>query len=145
MLVFTEYRSTQEHIQKALIERFNATKVDLINGSMKQSDRRDAIEHFEQDGQFLISTEAGGEGINLQSHCHIMVNFDLPWNPMRIVQRIGRLYRYGQDKPVVVFNMFSPSTADEQIIDSDVPRINQVVSDLSIIGDEFNDRLSMTS
>mgnify|MGYP000055908985 CR=1 FL=1 len=142
VLIFTEYRSTQEHIQKALIERFDDTKVDLINGSMKQSDRRDAIEHFEQDGQFLISTEAGGEGINLQSHCHIMVNFDLPWNPMRIVQRIGRLYRYGQDKPVVVFNMFSPSTADEQIIDLMYQRINQVVSDLSIIGDEFNDRLS---
>lgn len=142
LLIFTEYRSTQEHIRKALSTKYGSDKVDLINGSMKQTDRNAAIEHFEGDGQFLISTEAGGEGINLQSHCHIMVNYDLPWNPMRIVQRIGRLYRYGQQQRVVVFNMFSPSTADEQIIELMYQRIDDVVADLSIIGSEFNERLS---
>lgn len=142
LLIFTEYRSTQQHIQKVLMDKFGAESVDLINGSMKQSERKNAIAHFETDGQFLISTEAGGEGINLQDQCHIMVNYDLPWNPMRLVQRIGRLYRYGQKLPVVVFNMFSPSTADEQIIDLMYQRINQVVEDLAVVGDEFNERMS---
>tara|TARA_B110000211_G_scaffold212004_1_gene251321 strand:+ start:5317 stop:8136 length:2820 start_codon:yes stop_codon:yes gene_type:complete len=142
LLIFTEYRSTQQHIQKVLVDKFGAEKVNLINGSMKQKERKNAIANFEENGQFLISTEAGGEGINLQDQCHIMVNYDLPWNPMRLVQRIGRLYRYGQKLPVVVFNMFSPSTADEQIIDLMYQRINQVVEDLAVVGDEFNERMS---
>jgi len=61
-------------------------------------ERQKAINNFEDQAQFLISTEAGGEGINLQRQCHLMVNYDLPWNPMRLVQRIGRLYRYGKKK-----------------------------------------------
>src|SRR5690606_36284907 len=139
VLIFTEYRSTQDYIQQALAQRFGADKVELINGTMKTSDRREAIERFEANGQFLISTEAGGEGINLQRQCHIMVNYDLPWNPMRLVQRIGRLYRYGQKKVVLVFNMHSPSTADEKIINLMYERINQVVKDLATVGDEYNE------
>ncbi|MEC6882507.1 helicase-related protein [Photobacterium piscicola] len=143
ILIFTEYRSTQNYLLEALSERFGSNKVELINGSMKHQNRRGAIGRFEEDnGQFLISTEAGGEGINLQKNCHIMVNYDLPWNPMRLVQRIGRLYRYGQKKRVVVFNMHSPGTADEQIIELMYERISEVVSDLATIGDEFHERLS---
>lgn len=89
----------------------------------------------------VISTEAGGEGINLQRKCHIMVNYDLPWNPMRLVQRIGRLYRYGQEKPVVVFNVHSPDTVDEQIMELMYARIDQVVDDLADVSDEFNEQL----
>lgn len=142
ILIFTEYRSTQDYLFEILSEKFGSSKVELINGSMKHQNRRDAIYRFEEKGQFLISTEAGGEGINLQKNCHIMVNYDLPWNPMRLVQRIGRLYRYGQKKRVVVFNMHSPGTADEQIIALMYERIGEVVSDLSIVGDEFHERLS---
>jgi ERCC4-related helicase len=142
VLIFSEYRSTQEHLRQALANQFGNDKVELINGSMSTSERKQAIERFESTGQFLLSTEAGGEGINLQKTCHIMVNYDLPWNPMRLVQRIGRLYRYGQKKMVVVFNMHSPTTADEQIIQLMYERIDQVVRDLSTIGDEFNERLS---
>ena len=141
VLVFTEYRTTQDYIQRFLADKFGANKVALINGSMKHAERRKAINKFEDDGQFLISTEAGGEGINLQRRCHVMVNYDLPWNPMRLVQRIGRLYRYGQEIPVVAFNVSSPGTADEQIIQLMYDRIDQVVSDLSAIGNEFSDRL----
>ncbi|MCF6209532.1 MAG: hypothetical protein L3K24_02400 [Gammaproteobacteria bacterium] len=86
-------------------------------------------------------TEAGGEGINLQRKCHIMVNYDLPWNPMRLVQRIGRLYRYGQQKRVVVFNVHSPDTADEQIIDLMYTRIDQVVNDMAGVSSEFNEQM----
>lgn len=142
LLIFTEYRSTQEYLHKALSERFGSAKVDIINGSMSHQERRNSIYNFEESGQFLISTEAGGEGINLQRNCHLMVNYDLPWNPMRLVQRIGRLYRYGQKKRVVVFNIYSPETADEQIIELMYQRIDQVVKDLSSIGNEYNDRLS---
>lgn len=142
VLIFTEYRSTQNYLLEALNKRFGCNKVELINGSMKHPDRREAIKRFEESGQFLISTEAGGEGINLQKNCHIMVNYDLPWNPMRLVQRIGRLYRYGQKKRVIVFNIHSPGTADEQIIELMYERISEVVNDLSTVGDEFHERLS---
>ena len=98
---------------------------------MDLNERRQAIARFEGDTQFLLSTEAGGEGINLQQRCHVMVNYDLPWNPMRLVQRIGRLYRYGQKKRVVVFNIHSPDTLDEQIIDILYSRLEQVVTDMA--------------
>lgn len=141
ILIFTEYRSTQDYIKKALEDCYGAASVDLINGSMKHQDRRAAIKNFEAQGQFLISTEAGGEGINLQRNCHIMVNYDLPWNPMRLVQRIGRLYRYGQKKRVVVFNLYSPESMDDQIMDLMYERIGQVVGDLATVSGEFNERL----
>lgn len=141
ILVFTEYRSTQEYLKNALEEHFGIGCVEIINGSMGHHERRSAIRMFEEGGQFLISTEAGGEGINLQRSCHIMINYDLPWNPMRLVQRIGRLYRYGQRKRVVVFNLYSPESMDDQIIELMYERINQVVADLATVSGEFNERL----
>lgn len=137
VLIFTEYRTTQEYLANALRKRFGEDSVGLIHGSMDHSERRSAILIFEDSGRFLISTEAGGEGINLQRNCHIMVNYDLPWNPMRLVQRIGRLYRYGQQQNVVVFNIHAPQTVDEQIIELMYERIGQVVSDMAQVGDEF--------
>lgn len=142
VLIFTEYRSTQEYLKTTLERRYGDDSVNLINGSMKHQDRKEAIRNFEDTGQFLISTEAGGEGINLQDKCHIMINYDLPWNPMRLVQRIGRLYRYGQKKRVVVFNLYSPDSMDEQIMDLMHERIEQVVGDLSSLSGEYNERLS---
>lgn len=141
VLIFTEYRSTQEYLKNALEQSLGMGCVDLINGSMKHNDRRSAIERFEGEGQFLISTEAGGEGINLQEKCHIMINYDLPWNPMRLVQRIGRLYRYGQKHRVVVFNLYSPESMDDQIMELMQERIEQVVGDLSTLSGEYNERL----
>lgn len=141
VLIFTEYRSTQDYLKQALEQQFGVGSVDLINGSMKHQDRKFAIRNFESGGQFLISTEAGGEGINLQDKCHIMVNYDLPWNPMRLVQRIGRLYRYGQKHRVIVFNLYSPESMDDQIMELMHERIEQVVGDLSSVSGEFNERL----
>ncbi len=141
VLVFTEYRTTQNYLKETLVARFGSGSVELINGSMPHQLRRDAIAKFEENAQFLISTEAGGEGINLQRKCYIMVNYDLPWNPMRLVQRIGRLYRYGQEKRVVVFNVHSPDTADEQIMEMMYSRIDRVVDDLAGVSSEFNNQL----
>lgn len=142
VLIFTEYCSTQMYLKEALEKKFGCDTVNLINGSMSYQLRQDAINQFEGNGQFLISTEAGGEGINLQSHCNIMINYDLPWNPMRLVQRIGRLYRYGQQKRVVVFNLFSPASMDDEIIDLMHVRIEQVVKDLWNVSDEYDERMS---
>lgn len=142
VLIFTEYRATQEYIKTKLEERYCLGKVEIINGSMKHDDRINAIKNFEESGQFLISTEAGGEGINLQKTCNIMVNYDLPWNPMRLVQRIGRLYRYGQQKNVLIFNLHQPDSVDVNIIFKIYERIEQIVNDLSNVqAHEFNDGL----
>jgi hypothetical protein len=109
---------------------------------MSLDERMAAIEAFESAGQFLVSTEAGGEGLNLHRQCHIMINYDLPWNPMRLVQRIGRLYRYGQRKRVVVLNINSKGTLDEDIIAMMYDRLSQVVTDMAHVqGDEFNENL----
>lgn len=137
MLIFSEYRATQDYLAEALAARFGEAKVNLLNGGMSPPERAEQIRAFESDGQFLISTEAGGEGINLQRHCHVMANFDLPWNPMRLVQRIGRLYRYGQQQKVVVFNVMSAQTLDADIVNQMYTKLNQVVADLSAVSAEF--------
>lgn len=144
ILVFTEYRSTQQWVQAALDARFGVGSCVLIHGGMDMQGRRDAIANFEEEGgaQFLVSTEAGGEGINLQHRCHIMVNYDLPWNPMRLVQRVGRLYRYGQKKRVVVFNMHQSDSADEQVLNILYDRLESVAQDMaSVQQHEFNDAM----
>ncbi|MEC9483078.1 MAG: helicase-related protein [Halomonas sp.] len=142
MLVFTEYRTTQSYLAHALAQRFGSAAVHLINGSMSLDERMAAIAAFESTGQYLISTEAGGEGLNLHRQCHIMINYDLPWNPMRLVQRIGRLYRYGQQKRVVILNINSKGTLDEDIISMMYERLSQVVTDMAHVqGDEFNENL----
>jgi len=141
VLIFSEYRSTQSHLAAALERKYGEGCVVLINGSMKHQDRKIAIERFEDDALFLLSTEAGGEGINLQKKCHVMINFDLPWNPMRLVQRIGRLYRYGQQHKVAVFNIHAPNTMDEEIMGLMYERISAVVKDMASIGEEYRDGL----
>lgn len=144
LLIFSEYRSTQASLHDALEARFGKGCCALIHGGMKVDERKAAIAQFEEIAsvRFLVSTEAGGEGINLHEHCHIMVNFDLPWNPMRLVQRIGRLYRYGQQKRVVVFNMHQTDTADEQVLNSLYSRLDRVAEDMATVqAEEYNERM----
>lgn len=141
LLIFTEYRATQLYLKQALETHFRDTRIVLINGSMSLDEKLDSIAAFSGDAQFLISTEAGGEGINLHRACHLMVNYDLPWNPSRLVQRVGRLYRYGQNKPVVVFNLHAKDSFDNAAIDLMLGRVSQIVRDMAPVGDEFNNRL----
>jgi len=142
ILIFTEYRGTQDFLTEALQKRFGTESVSLLHGSLSHIEREEAIGNFEDSSQFLISTEAGGEGINLQRECHIMVNYDLPWNPMRLVQRVGRLYRYGQKNKVVVFNISVPQSMDGNILNILYQRIDQVVEDMAILGGEFRPGLA---
>src|SRR5262249_53079721 len=111
------------------------------NGSMNLDEKLENIEAFNKEAQFLISTEAGGEGINLHESCYVMTNYDLPWNPARLVQRIGRLYRYGQTETVVVFNLHARDSFDNYAIDLMLQRVMQIVRDMAPVGTEYNERL----
>ena len=141
VLVFTEYRGTQDYIVEQLSARYGADKVDVINGSMDVDERRAAIARFEETGQFLISTEAGGEGLNLHRHCHMLVNYDLPWNPMRLAQRIGRLYRYGQQHHVVAINLQGVASADDQVVSNMYARLEQVAADMAGVDQTSSENL----
>lgn len=123
VLIFTEYRRTQEFLKERLEQWYGLNTVVLINGDMEleaktaegESKRR-SQQLFRDDPRvrFLVSTEAGGEGINLQ-FCHIVANYDLPWNPMRYEQRVGRVYRYGQDKVVQIYNLRAKDTVEDTV------------------------------
>lgn len=142
LLVFTEYRATQDYLVNALRTRFaDAGETVVINGSMNLQEKMDAISDFNNEAAFLVSTEAGGEGINLHRACHVMLNYDLPWNPARLVQRIGRLYRYGQQYPVIVFNLHARDSFDNSAIDLMMQRVMQIAQDMAPVADDFNDRL----
>jgi superfamily II DNA/RNA helicase len=141
LLIFTEYRSTQDHLVASLRSRYGEESISMIRGGQTFEERRAAMEHFEGEGQFLVSTEAGSEGLNLHRNCNIMVNFDLPWNPMRLVQRVGRLYRYGQDKRVVVFNMHVPDTLDNEVLKKMYDRLETVAAEMAGVSDEYREGL----
>ncbi|MDE2778436.1 MAG: DEAD/DEAH box helicase [Chloroflexota bacterium] len=141
VLIFTEYRATQDYLVHALQERYSGTSVAQINGGMSLNEKRNSINSFNEHAQFLVSTEAGGEGINLHQNCHIMVNYDLPWNPGRLVQRSGRLYRYGQSQRVIVFNLMAVDGFDNLTISRMLERVNQIAEDMHPVSSEFRDGL----
>lgn len=134
VLFFTQYRATQDYLCERLAELFSDAKVEVIHGDTPPEERREARRRFERESRFLVSTEAGGEGINLQRACHIMVNYDLPWNPMRLQQRIGRLDRYGQSRRVQVFNLRVPESWDARILQRITERVAVVQRTMSLAG-----------
>ena len=141
LLVFTEYRATQEYLVDALRKRYPRADVAQINGGMSLEEKRDNIARFNDNAAFMVSTEAGGEGINLHERCHILVNYDLPWNPRRLVQRAGRLYRYGQRERVIVFNLMADDGFDSQSLGMMLDRVHSIAKDMSSVGSEFREGL----
>ena len=141
LLIFTEYRATQAYLVNALEKRYPKAGVSQIHGSMSLDEKRASIDRFNDSARFMVSTEAGGEGINLHQNCHIMVNYDLPWNPSRLVQRSGRLYRYGQSERVVVFNLTSNDGFDNQVLAMMLERIDTIARTMSEVGDDFHEGL----
>ena len=113
ILIFTESRDTLDY----LVSNIDAWgyAVNTIHGSMSAGERRRAESVFRDETQIMVATEAAGEGINLQ-FCHLMVNYDLPWNPNRLEQRMGRIHRYGQLHPVSVFNLVAADTREGEIM-----------------------------
>lgn len=114
VVIFTQFIETQNYLAFTLHR--NGYKVAIFNGTLKPDDKETQIKHFRADAQILISTEAGGEGRNLQ-FCHRLVNYDLPWNPMKIEQRIGRLDRIGQKFPVKIYNLAYEGTVEDRVLD----------------------------
>ncbi len=115
-VVFTEFRRTQDYLAKLLQSR--GYSVTCLSGDVSGTEKRAAlVEEFRNTTQILLMTEAGAEGLNLQ-FCNLVVNFDLPWNPQRVEQRIGRCHRYGQQRDVLVLNFLNrANAADARLYD----------------------------
>lgn len=131
VLVFTEYTDTLEYLRDRVLDDYD---VAHIHGRMSQRARRDELERFRDEANVMVATDAAREGINLQ-FAHIMVNYDLPWNPIRIDQRMGRLHRYGQDRDVHIYNLFVDDTRESRILEQLVAKIDRIESDLGIRSD----------
>ena len=116
VIVFTQFRETQRHLEELFTGR--GWEVNVFHGAMNAGAKDRAIEQFKKSSgsQVLICTEAGGEGRNLQ-FCHFLVNYDLPWNPMKVEQRIGRIDRIGQTQPISIFNLWVKDTVEERVLD----------------------------
>ena len=116
VIVFTQFRETQRHLEELFTGR--GWEVNVFHGAMNAGAKDRAIEQFKKNSgsQVLICTEAGGEGRNLQ-FCHFLVNYDLPWNPMKVEQRIGRIDRIGQTQPISIFNLWVKDTVEERVLD----------------------------
>ena len=112
VLVFTEFVPTQAMLQNFLTDR--GFTVAYLNGSMDMDERKRAQEEFADEARILVSTDAGGEGLNLQ-FCHAVINYDIPWNPMRIEQRIGRVDRIGQTHAVRAVNLLFEDTVEYRV------------------------------
>jgi SNF2 family DNA or RNA helicase len=113
VIIFTEYRATQFYLQWFL-KQHGITSVPF-RGGFKRGKKDWMRELFKNNAQVLIATEAGGEGINLQFCSHI-INYDLPWNPMKLEQRIGRIHRLGQEKDVKIYNFAIKGTVEEHVM-----------------------------
>ena len=111
-IVFTEYRDTLLHLQASL-----GLSAVTLHGGMNRDDRLGAIRHFTHGGgRLLLATDAGGEGLNLQSACRLVINLELPWNPTRLEQRIGRVDRIGQRRPVHVVHLIARDSNESRVL-----------------------------
>ncbi len=113
-VVFTQFRSTLESLAEAL--RAERISHSLFHGELGWREKEEALERFRGAAQVLLSTEAGGEGRNLQ-FCRTVINYDLPWNPMRVEQRIGRVHRLGQKEQVRVVNLVARGTIESYVLE----------------------------
>jgi hypothetical protein len=149
LLIFTEHKDTLDYLVRKLRE-WNLA-VTQIHGGMKIGDRDTpnsriySEREFREDALVLVATEAAGEGINLQ-FCWFMINYDIPWNPVRLEQRMGRIHRYGQEKDCLIFNFVSRNTREWRVFQKLFERIRAIEADLdpertgkvfNVLGDVF--------
>ncbi|WXJ78523.1 RNA polymerase-associated protein RapA [Moorella thermoacetica] len=149
LLIFTEHKDTLDYLVRKLREW--GLTVAQIHGGMKIGDRDTpgtrlyAEREFRDDCQIMVATEAAGEGINLQ-FCWFMINYDIPWNPVRLEQRMGRIHRYGQEKDCLIFNFVSTNTREGRVLLKLFERIRKIEEDLdpqrtgkvfNVLGDVF--------
>lgn len=132
-IIFVNYIATMEYLRDLFRE--HGIPYELYYGGMSASQKQAAMDAFQQGRRILLATGSGGEGHNLQ-FCHILLNYDLPWNPMEIEQRIGRIHRIGQEKEVQVYNFCASGSIEDRILDILDRRINMfelVVGEIDMI------------
>ena len=139
-IIFTEFTSTQQMLCKELADRGGYTSV-AINGSMDAEERGEALKKFKDRVQILVSTDAAGESLNMQ-FAHIVINYDVPWNPMMIEQRIGRVDRIGQGHEVLAINMMINNSIDSRVYEVIETKLDCILEDMGI--DKTNDVLDST-
>jgi SNF2 family DNA or RNA helicase len=152
LLVFTEHKDTLDYLVGDGHEgrplgklREWGLNITQIHGGMKIGDRNSphtriyAEKEFREDCQVLVATEAAGEGINLQ-FCWFMINYDIPWNPVRLEQRMGRIHRYGQEKDCLIMNFVASNTREGRVMEKLFDRIEQIENDIDPdrVGKVFN-------
>jgi SNF2 family DNA or RNA helicase len=113
-VVFTQFRPTQDAIEASV--RGTDHPVHVVNGDLSSKAKARKVAEFEDEGGVLVATDSISEGRNMQ-FCNVMVNYDLPWNPMKVEQRIGRVDRIGQDREVHVFNLALDGTVEQQVLE----------------------------
>ena len=134
LLIFTEHKDTLDYLVKKLQDDWKLS-VTQIHGGMKIGDRDAegtrlfAEREFREACQILVATEAAGEGINLQ-FCWFMINYDIPWNPVRLEQRMGRIHRYLQEKDCLILNFVSTNTREGRVMQKLFERIKKIENDL---------------
>ncbi len=149
LLLFTEHKDTLDYLVGKLTEW--GLSVTQIHGGMKIGDRDTpgtriyAERDFRDSAQVMVATEAAGEGINLQ-FCWFMINYDIPWNPVRLEQRMGRIHRYGQEKDCLIFSFVATNTREGRVLQKLFERLEQIETDLdpqhtgtvfNVLGDVF--------
>ncbi len=142
VLVFTQYLRTLEYLRREL--EAEGVRVAAYHGGLSPSAKDEAVRAFRGDRQVFLSTEAGGEGRNLQ-FARTLVNYDLPWNPLRIEQRIGRVHRLGQEKEVHVVNLWAEDTVEAyliELLDRKIHMFELVVGELDLILGDLDARRS---
>jgi superfamily II DNA/RNA helicase len=127
ILIFTEAKDTLDYLERKI--KSWGYSVNVIHGGMKLEERVGAEKIFKNETQVLVATEAAGEGINLQ-FCHLMINYDIPWNPNRLEQRMGRIHRYGQTLEVHVFNMVAEDTREGKVLRALFEKLEEIKNTL---------------
>lgn len=139
-LLFTEFTSTQYMLKKVLEEK-GGYICEAINGSMDFDQRVNSLKQFKEGAQILICTDAAGESLNMQ-FAHIVINYDMPWNPMVLEQRIGRVDRIGQSHEVLALNMMLDNSVDKRVYEVVETKLTQIMNELGI--DKTSDVLDST-
>lgn len=139
-LLFTEFTSTQSMLRRVLTEQ-GGYLCEFINGSMSFDQRIDALKKFKDSAQILITTDAAGESLNMQ-FAHIIINFDMPWNPMVVEQRIGRVDRIGQPHEVLALNLLLDNSIDRRVYEVIETKLTQIMEEMGI--DKTSDVLDST-
>lgn len=136
IIIFTEFVATQDYLKNLLTNK--GYTVTILNGSMSIDERNDALREFRDKTSIFISTDAGGEGLNLQ-FSNIIINYDLPWNPMKIEQRCGRVDRIGQTRDVHIYNFIITDTVENRVRDVLEEKLSIILKEMGV--DKYSDVL----